>query len=76
MTHTYSVSGMTCSGCANTVKKALEVVPNVDEVQIDLAKGVKDKHLIATKETNQMLGNKYPMRPMNRENCSFCESDP
>ncbi len=39
MTHTYSVSGMTCSGCANTVKKSLASVPNVTDVQIDLAKG-------------------------------------
>ncbi len=40
MTHTYSVSGMTCSGCATTVKKSLTSVPNVNEVQIDLSKGV------------------------------------
>lgn len=39
MTHTYSVSGMTCSGCAATVKKSLEAVSNVSDVQIDLAKG-------------------------------------
>src|SRR5258708_9181313 len=40
MTHTYSVSGMTCSGCAATVKKSLTSVPNVNDVQIDLSKGV------------------------------------
>jgi copper chaperone CopZ len=39
MTHTYSVSGMTCSGCAATVKKSLVSVPNVSDVQIDLAQG-------------------------------------
>jgi len=39
MTHTYSVSGMTCSGCAATVKKLLAAVPNVSNVQIDLAQG-------------------------------------
>lgn len=39
MTHTYSVSGMTCSGCAATVKKSLAAVPNVSDVQIDLAQG-------------------------------------
>ena len=42
MTHTYSVSGMTCSGCAATVKKSLEAVPNVNDVQIDLTKGIAD----------------------------------
>lgn len=40
MTHTYSVSGMTCNGCASTVKKTLQTVPNVEDVQIDLTKGV------------------------------------
>lgn len=39
MTHTFLVSGMTCHGCASTVKKTLESVPNVDEVQIDLTNG-------------------------------------
>ena len=39
MTQTYLVSGMTCSGCANTVKKSLASVANVIDVQIDLAKG-------------------------------------
>jgi len=39
MTHTYSVSGMTCSGCATTVKNTLEAVPNVDQVHVDLSKG-------------------------------------
>lgn len=40
MTHTYSVSGMTCSGCAATVKKSLTSVLNVNDVQIELSKGV------------------------------------
>jgi copper chaperone CopZ len=40
MNHTYSVSGMTCNGCATTVKKSLTGVPNVSDVQIDLAQGI------------------------------------
>jgi copper chaperone CopZ len=39
MTLTYSISGMTCSGCANTVKKSLAATPNVNDVQIDLVQG-------------------------------------
>src|SRR5713226_9472921 len=39
MKHTYSVSGMTCSGCAATVKKALASVANVEKVEIDLVGG-------------------------------------
>jgi copper chaperone CopZ len=53
---------MTCSGCANTVKKALEVVPNVDEVQIDLAKGVASitmSHHVSYAQLAQALSN-YP----------------
>jgi copper chaperone CopZ len=36
MTHTYSINGMTCSGCASTVKAALSSVPNVQDVAISL----------------------------------------
>src|SRR5258706_1299361 len=42
MTHTYSVSGMTCQGCAATVKKSLAAVSNVDRVEVDLASGVAE----------------------------------
>jgi copper chaperone CopZ len=38
MTHTYTVSGMTCAGCQATVQKALSNVPGVKAVAIDLAK--------------------------------------
>ena len=36
MTHTYSISGMTCNGCASTVQKALASVDQVKEVKISL----------------------------------------
>jgi copper chaperone CopZ len=39
MTHTYPVSGMTCSGCQAKVQNLLSAVPGVKNVQIDLAKG-------------------------------------
>src|SRR5712671_5718760 len=42
MTHTYSVSGMTCSGCAATVKKSLASVSHVEHVDVDLAKGIAE----------------------------------
>lgn len=62
MTHTYSVSGMTCSGCASTVKKTLEAVPNVNDVQIDLAKGqanITMSHHVPFAQLAQALGS-YP----------------
>jgi copper chaperone len=31
-----TVDGMTCGGCANSIKKALAGVPGVAEVEVDL----------------------------------------
>ena len=36
MTHTFSIDGMTCSGCATTVLKALKAVTHIQDVKIDL----------------------------------------
>ena len=33
----YSITGMTCNGCANTVKKLLSKVQGVQDVQVSLA---------------------------------------
>lgn len=34
MTHQYNVSGITCGGCVTNVKKALESVPGVTNVEV------------------------------------------
>ena len=34
-----TVKGMTCGHCANAVTKALEAIPGVSQVQIDLTSG-------------------------------------
>jgi copper chaperone CopZ len=34
MTHTYSVKGMTCSGCAANVRRSLESVPGITKVEV------------------------------------------
>lgn len=39
MTHTYSISGMTCAGCQAKVQKLLSEVAGVNNVSVDLAKG-------------------------------------
>src|SRR5215203_5047618 len=39
MTHTYSVSGMTCTGCQAKVQGLLSKVTGVDNISIDLKKG-------------------------------------
>ena len=49
MTHTYNISGMTCSGCSSKVSHLLKLLPNVKEVTVDLEKGEAtiemDKHI-------------------------------
>jgi copper chaperone CopZ len=42
MTHTYQISGMTCSGCQNKVETLLNQVAGVNKVNIDLSKGTAD----------------------------------
>ncbi len=36
MTHTYKVSGMTCSGCASTVEKALVQIAGITDAKVNL----------------------------------------
>jgi copper chaperone len=36
--HTYHIGGMSCGGCATTVKNKLSAAPGVLSVQVDLAK--------------------------------------
>ncbi|MCB0598771.1 MAG: heavy-metal-associated domain-containing protein, partial [Phaeodactylibacter sp.] len=36
MTHTYQITGMTCSHCAEKVKKALEQVDGVQSAKVTL----------------------------------------
>jgi len=49
MTHTYSISGMTCAGCQAKIKYLLEKVPHVREVMVDLEEGTAsitmDQHI-------------------------------
>ncbi len=39
-TKTYTVLGMTCSHCVNSVGSEIKQIPGVTDVQIDLATGV------------------------------------
>ena len=39
MTHTYQITGMTCTGCQAKVQHLLSQVPDVQTVSIDLEKG-------------------------------------
>ncbi|MDB5144581.1 MAG: heavy-metal-associated protein [Mucilaginibacter sp.] len=42
MTHTYNVSGLTCSGCQNKVQTLLSAINQVEKVDISLVEGTVD----------------------------------
>ena len=48
ISHTYNVTGMTCGGCASTVKNKLSTVSGVTSVKIDLAK--KEAEITSSQE--------------------------
>lgn len=61
MTHTYSVSGMTCGGCRDKVEKALLAVPGVSHVSVSLENNeaeVQMKHHINTATLNEAVAAK------------------
>jgi Cu+-exporting ATPase len=62
MTHTYSVTGMSCSGCQAKVTQLLSAVKNVEGVSVDLPKGeaaITMKEHVSTDELRSALKN-YP----------------
>ena len=63
MTHTYNVSGMTCSGCQAKVQGLLSKVKGVKNVAIDLSKGEAiidmDKHIPTSQFQSALID--YPI---------------
>ena len=63
MTHTYIVTGMTCSGCQAKVQSLLSNVAGVENVSIDLATGEAtidmEKYVPTTKLTSALKDFKY-----------------
>lgn len=62
MTHTYNITGMTCTGCLARVQGLLQQVPNIEKVEISLAEGTADiimKKHVATTDLQQALA-AYP----------------
>jgi len=70
MTHTYNITGMTCSGCQSTVEQLLSKVSGVKNVLIDLDKGEAtidmDKH-VSTTELKSALS-VYPKYQLSENN--------
>ena len=60
MKHKYNISGMSCQGCKSHVTKALENIPGVEQVEVDLERGSAEiamqKH-IEIEEFQQALKN-------------------
>lgn len=62
MTHTYNITGMTCTGCLAKVQELLSQVNNVEKVDISLAEGTADitmKKHVSTADLQQALA-AYP----------------
>lgn len=61
MTHTYQVTGMTCSGCESKVKSSLFLVPDITAVEVsktnNTATLTMDKH-VALRTLQEALGGK------------------
>lgn len=61
MTHTYTVSGMTCNGCRDKVEKTLGQVPGVSQVSVSLEKNeaeIKMDYHVPTADLNSALAAK------------------
>ena len=58
MTHQYTVTGMTCGGCATTVQKALQKVKGIEKVSVNLERNeaeVTMKEHVATAKLQEAL---------------------
>ncbi|WP_310377542.1 MauE/DoxX family redox-associated membrane protein [Flavobacterium sp.] len=68
MTHTYKLTGMTCSSCEAKVKSALITIENVTNVAVskdlETATITMDKH-IALSDLQKVLDNKYQISAIN-----------
>ncbi|WP_047544731.1 heavy-metal-associated domain-containing protein [Psychroserpens sp. Hel_I_66] len=64
MTHTYTITGMTCNGCKASVEKALQSINGVTEVSVNLEEShakVSMSNHISTETLKQALPDKYTL---------------
>lgn len=73
MTHTYQLTGMTCTSCEDKVKKALQLVDNVTEVEVskndNTATVTMSKH-VALNDLQNALENKYQISAVHHNEIS------
>ena len=68
MKHTYTVTGMTCNGCKNSVEKSLSEVPNVQNVAVDLDSSeakIEMSKDISIETLQKFLSDKYTIKQKN-----------
>ena len=82
MTHTYTVTGMTCTGCENTVKKSLLSIPQITEAIVAKATQtaiVTTAEPISLSILQQALGAPYQInepRALPKTQAKCCSSQP
>lgn len=79
MTHTYRITGMTCDGCANTVRQRLLSISGITDVMIDLAnneaKIIMEKHIATADLRTALKDTKYQIEEK-VENYQTTSSEP
>lgn len=63
MSWTVTVENIKCGGCANSIKKALMLIPGVSDVNVDIEKGavqVQADEAARPAVTQRLLGLGYP----------------
>lgn len=77
MTHTYTVTGMTCNGCKASVEKALQSLEHVTDVSVDLENAeatVTMSQHISTDQLQDALSSKYKIEENNTKKNVFASS--
>lgn len=71
MTHTYKVTGMTCSGCKASVENALQSIKGIKTVEVDLETSKVDismNHHISLEQLQKALPEKYSISELEKRN--------
>ncbi|WGD34185.1 heavy metal-associated domain-containing protein [Olleya sp. YS] len=78
MTHTYTVTGMTCNNCKASVEKTLEALEDITSVTVDLEQSEAtismSKHL-TTQQLQEALPNKYQITEKPKTQNVFASSN-
>lgn len=56
MRQTFSIQGMTCGGCAATVRRAIASLPGVEDVEVDHQSGRAEVHSAVAVSVNAVAG--------------------